>query len=80
MSCLTPQVQPKLQNFMFPVVPERPVILAELFSSIFGSGTAARANGAAAGSARRAPAERAAAAAAASDEPILQGSLFAPTG
>ena len=31
-----PQVQPPLQNFMFPVVPERPVILGELFSSVFG--------------------------------------------
>jgi len=33
---LSYEVQPPLQNFMFPVVPERPVILGELFSSVFG--------------------------------------------
>ena len=30
------EVQPKLQHFMFPVVPERPVVLTELFKSVFG--------------------------------------------
>ena len=39
------KVQPKLQNFMFPEITERPVVLAELFASVFGQrigdGTAA---------------------------------------
>jgi hypothetical protein len=30
-------VQPPLQNFLFPQVPEHPVILSELFSSVFGN-------------------------------------------
>ena len=33
---LSYEVQPKLQNFMFPEIPERPVVLAELFASVFG--------------------------------------------
>mmetsp|Transcript_62231 Transcript_62231/g.103401 ORF Transcript_62231/g.103401 Transcript_62231/m.103401 type:complete len:537 (-) Transcript_62231:301-1911(-) len=33
---LSYEVQPQLQNFMFPVIPERPIILSELFSSVFG--------------------------------------------
>jgi hypothetical protein len=33
---LSYEAQPPLQNFMFPVVPGRPVALSELFSSVFG--------------------------------------------
>ena len=36
---LSYEVQKPLQNFMFPVLPERPVILTELFSSVFGKST-----------------------------------------
>ena len=57
---------PKLQNFMFPEIPERPIVLSELFGSVFG--------------ARIAPdggADAAAAAAPADDGPALGGvSLF----
>ena len=57
---------PKLQNFMFPEIPERPIVLSELFGSVFG--------------ARIAPdggADAAAAAAPADDSPALGGvSLF----
>ena len=28
---------PKLQNFMFPEIPERPIVLSELFGSVFGA-------------------------------------------
>eukprot|EP00965_Chrysotila_dentata_P120579 3987751-Pleurochrysis_carterae.AAC.2 len=38
---LSYEVQPQLQNFMFPVIPERPVVLSELFSSVFGTSTSA---------------------------------------
>jgi hypothetical protein len=62
-------VQPPLQNFVFPQVPEHPVILSELFSSVFGKrpepeegqdGAAGGAGGAtgAGGAARRAKGER----------------------
>ena len=40
--------QPKLQNFMFPEIPSRPIILSELFSSVFGQRTSAAAAAAAA--------------------------------
>lgn len=33
---LSHEVQAKLLNFMFPEIPERPVILSELFASVFG--------------------------------------------
>lgn len=33
---LSYEVHPKLLNFMFPEAPERPVVLAELFASVFG--------------------------------------------
>ena len=36
------QVQPKLQNFMFPAIPERPVVLTELFASVFGQRVVSR--------------------------------------
>lgn len=36
---LSYEVQPALQNFMIPVVPDQPVILSELFSSVFGKRT-----------------------------------------
>ena len=36
-----PTVQPKLTNFMFPEIPERPVVLSELFASVFGQRIAA---------------------------------------
>ena len=39
------QVQPKLQHFMFPNIPERPVILTELFASVFGRSVHAAASG-----------------------------------
>ena len=32
-------MQPKLMNFMFPEIPERPVVLAELFAAVFGQRT-----------------------------------------
>ena len=36
---LSYEVQPKLMNFMFPEIPERPVVLAELFAAVFGQRT-----------------------------------------
>ena len=54
---LSYEVQPKLQNYMFPEIPERPVVLAELFASVFGQRTAAGRGGEAAASAP--PASRA---------------------
>jgi len=33
---LSYEVQPKLLHFMFPEIPERPIVLAELFASVFG--------------------------------------------
>ena len=62
---------PKLQNFMFPVIPDRPVILTELFASVFGQ-QRAPANGAARGKAAASPAADA-------DGSAIAGSLFAPT-
>ena len=45
---LSYEVQPKLLNFMFPETPEHPVVLAELFASVFGQRLAAAASGKAA--------------------------------
>ena len=39
---LSYEVQPKLLSFMFPEVPERPVVLAELFASVFGQRAGSR--------------------------------------
>ncbi len=76
---LSYEVMPKLQNFMFPVVPEHPVILTELFASVFGQRTAA--DGVLA--ARPASSEAAdgvSCLAAGGDAPsAIVGSLFAPT-
>ena len=76
---LSYEVMPKLQNFMFPVVPEYPVILTELFASVFGQSTAA--DGVLA--ARPASSEAAdgvSCLAAGGDAPsAIVGSLFAPT-
>ena len=72
---LSYEVMPKLQNFMFPVIPDRPVILAELFASVFGQ--RAPANGASGASV---PARgKAAASQADADGSAIAGSLFAPT-
>ena len=65
---LSYDVMPKLQNFMFPVIPDRPVILTELFASVFGQ--RAPANGARG---------KAAASQAVADGSAIAGSLFAPT-
>ena len=43
---LSYEVQPKLQNFMFPEIPDRPIVLAELFASVFGQRTGSGGNGA----------------------------------
>ena len=34
---LSYEPMPKLQNFMFPEIPERPIVLSELFGSVFGA-------------------------------------------
>ena len=72
---LSYDVMPKLQNFMFPVIPDRPVILTELVASVFGQ--RAPANGASGASV---PARgKAAASQAVADGSAIAGSLFAPT-
>ena len=64
---LSYEPMPKLQNFMFPEIPERPIVLSELFGSVFGARIAPDGGADAA----------AAAAPAADDGPALGGvSLF----